>query len=92
MLENGELPKFASCNSQGVPWFQERGRWKDRSYTPSLGDIIFFDWDSDQKADHVGIVEKVENGIIYTIEGNSDDVCQRNSYPVGSRVIFGVGT
>ena len=43
MLENGELPKFASCNSQGVPWFQERGRWKDRSYTPSPGDIIFFD-------------------------------------------------
>lgn len=91
MLENGELPKFASCNSQGVPWFQERGGWKDRSYTPSPGDIIFFDWDSDEKADHVGIVEKVENGIIYTIEGNSDDTCQRNYYLVGSKVILGLG-
>lgn len=91
MLENGELPKFASCNSQGVPWFKERGRWKDRSYTPSPGDIIFFDWDSDQKADHVGIVEKVENGTIYTIEGNSDDACQRKSYSAGSEVIFGMG-
>lgn len=75
MLENGELPKFASCNSQGVPWFQERGRWKDHSYTPSPGDIVFFDWDFDEKADHVGIVEKVENGIIFTIEGNLDDAC-----------------
>lgn len=91
MLENGELPKFASCNSQGVPWFQERGCWKDRSYTPSPGDIIFFDWDSDQKADHVGIVEKVENGMIYTIEGNSNDACQRNSYPVEGEIILGFG-
>ena len=91
MLENGELPKFASCNSQGVPWFQERGRWKDRFYTPSPGDIIFFDWDSNQKADHVGIVEKVENGTIFTIEGNSNDTCQRNSYSMGSEIILGFG-
>ena len=91
MLENGELPKFASCNSQGVPWFQERGRWKDRSYTPNPGDIIFFDWDSDEKADHVGIVEKVENETIFTIEGNSNDTCQRNSYSMGSEMILGFG-
>ena len=91
MLENGELPKFASCNSQGVPWFQERGRWKDCSYTPSPGDIIFFDWDADEKADHVGIVEKVENETIFTIEGNSNDTCQRNSYSMGSEIILGFG-
>ncbi len=91
MLENGELPKFASCNSQGVPWFQERGRWKNCSYTPSPGDIIFFDWDADEKADHVGIVEKVENETIFTIEGNSNDTCQRNSYSMGSEIILGFG-
>lgn len=57
-----------------MPWFQERGLWQDNSYEPRPGDIIFFDWDDggqDGSSDHVGIVEKVENGRIYTIEGNS---------------------
>lgn len=59
------------------------------------GDIIFFDWadSNDGKADHVGIVEKCENGIVYTIEGNtSGDVCKQNQYNVGSSVILGYGT
>ena len=64
---------FAACASQGVPWFQERGLWQSGSYEPRSGDIIFFDWDGDMSADHVGIVEKVENGRVYTVEGNSGD-------------------
>ena len=44
------------------------------------GDIIFFDWDGDNLADHVGIVEKAEDGIIYTIEGNSNDRCRENRH------------
>ena len=81
--------------SQGVPWFQERGLWQDNSYEPRPGDIIFFDWDDggqDGYSDHVGIVEKVENGRIYTIEGNSGDSCRQNSYPVGYYEIYGYGT
>ena len=81
--------------SQGVPWFQERGLWQDNSYEPRPGDIIFFDWDDggqDGSSDHVGIVEKVENGRIYTIEGNSGDSCRQNSYPVGYYEIYGYGT
>lgn len=80
--------------SQGVPWFQERGLWQDNSYEPRPGDIIFFDWDDggqDGSSDHVGIVEKVENGRIYTIEGNSGDSCRQNSYPVGYYEIYGYG-
>ena len=43
------------------------------------GDIIFFDWDSDDSADHTGIVEKVENGKGYLMTGeleivNNDDI------------------
>lgn len=78
--------------SQGVPWFQERGLWQDNSYEPRPGDIIFFDWDDggqDGSSDHVGIVE---NGRIYTIEGNSGDSCRQNSYPVGYYEIYGYGT
>lgn len=59
------------------------------------GDIIFFDWadSNDGQADHVGIVEKVENGNVYTIEGNTKgDVCKQNQYNVGSSVILGYGT
>ena len=81
--------------SQGVPWFQERGLWQDNSYEPRPGDIIFFDWNDggqDGQSDHVGIVEKVENGRVYTVEGNSGDSVRQNSYPIGYYEIYGYGT
>lgn len=94
-IENGVIPKFAGC-IQGSNWFKERGIWQDNSYTPRPGDIIFFDWDDengqDGLCDHVGIVEKVENERIYTVEGNSGDECRQNSYPVGYYEIYGFGT
>lgn len=94
-IEAGVIPMFAACASQGVPWFQERGLWQDNSYEPRPGDIIFFDWDDggqDGQSDHVGIVEKVENGRVYTIEGNSGDSVRQNSYPIGYYEIYGYGT
>ena len=94
-IEAGVIPKFAACASQGVPWFQERGLWQDNSYEPRPGDIIFFDWDDggqDGESDHVGIVEKVENGRVYTVEGNSGDSVRQNSYPIGYYEIYGYGT
>ena len=44
-----------------------------------------------EKPDHVGIVEKVENGTVYTVEGNSSDTCKINHYTLGSSVIYGYG-
>ncbi len=79
MLENGGFPKLASCSQQGVPWFQEHKRWKDRSYTSKSGDMVFFDWNSGGKVDHVGIMEQVTGGKIHTKEGNVDDECKRAS-------------
>ena len=52
-------------------------------------DIIFFDWEGDGETDHVGIVEKCENGVVYTVEGNSGDACRQNQYTVGSSSIYG---
>lgn len=52
----------------------------------------FFDWEGDGETDHVGIVERVENGTVYTVEGNSGDECRQNSYSIGSSVIYGYGT
>lgn len=90
-IENGIIPKFAGC-IQGSEWFKERGQWHDGSFTPEAGHIIFFDWEGDGLTDHVGIVERVENGTVYTVEGNSGDACRQNSYSIGSSVICGYGT
>ena len=97
-IDAGVVPKFAGC-VQGSRWFKERGLWQDRSHTPNPGDIIFFDWHDpngfsgpqDGIPDHVGIVEKVENGRVYTVEGNSGDKCCQRSYSVGYYEIYGFG-
>lgn len=93
-IENGIIPKFASCESEGVAWFKACGLWQNGGYTPKPGDIIFFDWADkhDGNADHVGIVKKVEGGKVYTIEGNSNDSCKERSYDINSAEIQGYGT
>ena len=97
-LDAGVIPKTAGCIS-GSNWFKDRGLWQNNSYEPRPGDIIYFDWDNkgssgpqDGLADHVGIVEKVENGLVYTVEGNSGDSCRENRYAVGHYEIYGYGT
>ena len=89
-LDAGVLPKMEGVRPY-VDWFKERGQWQGRDYEPSPGDIIFFDWESDGLADHVGIVEKVENGLIYTVEGNTGDVCAERRYTMGSAPVYGFG-
>lgn len=89
-IDSGVIPKFAGCVN-GVQWFKDRGQWQDNSFEPSAGQIIFFDWECDGEVDHVGIVEKCENGIVYTVEGNSGDACRQKQYAVGSSVIYGYG-
>ena len=90
-LDSGTYPKFSGCVF-GMQWFQQRGLWLDGSTEPAPGMLIFFDWATqDGVPDHVGIVEKVENGTVYTVEGNSRDMCRRKQYSLGSSVILGYG-
>ena len=89
-IESGLVPKFAGC-VDGANWFKSNGKWQDRTYEPKTGDIIFFDWEGDGTTDHVGIVEKCENGTVYTVEGNSGDACKQRQYTVGSSNIYGYG-
>ena len=89
-IDSGVIPKFAGCVN-GSQWFKDRGQWQDGGFTPEAGQIIFFDWEGDGETDHVGIVERCENGIVYTVEGNSGDACRQRSYPVGSSSIYGYG-
>ena len=93
-IENGIVPKYAYCPT-GADWFKDRGQWAERDITPEPGMIIFFDWArggrQDGETDHTGIVEKVENGRVYTIEGNSGNACRERSYPLGWYEIYGYG-
>lgn len=52
---------------------------------------IYFDWNSDGHTEHVGIVERVENGTVYTGEGNASNTCAQRHYVVGSSDIYGYG-
>jgi len=96
-IDAGVIPKTAGCQT-GVNWFKERGEWQDRTYTPKPGDIIYFDWDNkgaagnqDGLADHVGIVEKIIDDKIFTIEGNTGDQCAERTYTIGYYEILGFG-
>ena len=96
-IETGVIPKYAGCVN-GVNWFKDRGQWADNDIEPAPGMIIFFDWDNkgssgpqDGESEHTGIVERVEDGIVYTVEGNSGDSCRENHYAVGYYEILGYG-
>ena len=85
-------PRFAACQSQGIPWFQSHGQWGGRDYANiAPGDAIFFDWDLDGSADHVGIVVGTDGSRVYTVEGNSGDACKIRSYPLDYACIKGYG-
>ena len=85
-------PRFAACQSQGIPWFQSHGQWGGRDYAIiAPGDAIFFDWDLDGSADHVGIVVGTDGSRVYTVEGNSGDACKIKSYSLTYECIKGYG-
>lgn len=97
--KQANIPTSVICQSSGcgscrvfINWFKSNHKWKDNTYTPKAGDIIFFDWEQDGSADHVGIVQLVNGNTIYTIEGNTGGV---NGYAVMERdrndSIYGYG-
>ena len=85
-------PRFAGCQSQGAAWFQSHGQWGARDYDNiAPGDAIFFDWDLNGGADHVGIVIGSDGSKVYTVEGNSGDACKIRSYSLTYECIKGYG-
>lgn len=86
------VPKFSAVDD-GVNEFKDGtyGGWSEAGTTPVPGDLIFFDWDSDDDPEHVGAVFLVRNGRVYTIEGNSGGKVAVHSYKLGDPQIMGYG-
>lgn len=90
-------PNFAGCTTLRDNFLIPNAIWHKRgSYTPKMGDIIMFDWDNTGNCDHVGLVEKVEGGKVYTVEGNSKGGfttygVRYKSYSLDSKYIIGYG-
>ena len=94
------VKKTASCD-EGMNWFKSKSLWQSRGsgYEPKPGDFIYFTWENNPNdAQHVGIVEKVEGGVVYTIEGNTggggiyNTKVSKKSYSLTSTSIIGYGT
>lgn len=98
LMAAGQIPYF-SFVSDGVSFYKNKGKWIDGSEVNSSncekliqpGMIIFFDWEPDGKPNHVGIVTKVSNGYIYTVEGNKGDAVAEGSYSANSSSLYGFG-
>lgn len=95
MLEQHGIMKLDGLSNRNYcptvkSWGKDKGTWQEGGrYTPKAGDAILFDWEGDGTPDHIGIVERVEGGKVYTIEGNSSDKVSKRSYALGSSNIDG---
>lgn len=74
-----------------MDYFQTEGTWLPGGGTPQPGDLIFFDWNKGDNAQHVGVVLKVDGRMVYTIEGNSAGRVTIRSYSLGDQRIIGYG-
>lgn len=91
------IPTECSCGYM-VELLKKLGAWvENENRTPNPGDILFYDWQDNGKGDntgwpdHVGIVEKVENGKITVIEGNYKKGVNRRVLAVNAKNIRGYG-
>lgn len=86
------FPQAAGCRTW-IRLLEEKELYRSAAEeAPQAGDVIFFDWENDGLADHVGLVYKVEDdGRVTTIEGNSSDRVQSVTYHAEDERILGYG-
>lgn len=83
---------YAVCSYWQEQFFVANGTWHAASgYTPARGDLIFFDYTGDGKANHNGIVESVSATQVVAIEGNVDKEVKRCTYEINDSTIVGYG-
>lgn len=64
------------------------GKGDRKTYEPVAGDIIVFTDDGKTRS-HTGMVYALDDKYVYTIEGNSSNMCRKRSYPLTSSYIYG---
>lgn len=91
------MPPECGCPSM-IRLYQNLGRWmEDDAYVPSVGDVIFYDWqdsgsgDNQGQADHVGIVTACDGQTMTIVEGNNDNAVNLRTLAVNARYIRGFG-
>lgn len=91
------IPTECSCNRM-IKLLQQKGIWQENdAYIPKAGDIIFYDWqdtgigDNTGTSEHVGLVERLDNGVITVIEGNKSDGVEKRTIGINGRYIRGYG-
>ncbi len=85
-------PFFTFTHSEGIEWFVEQGQFRDSTFREiAPGDCVFFDWDLDGWANHVGMVIGTDGKKLYTIEGNRCDTCRTCEYDLDDDRIIGYG-
>ena len=87
LLCQPERSAGAGC-TYSLQYYREKGQFHTEN--PQRGDQIFFGA-SLSNSTHTGLVEKVENGCVYTIEGNSSDQVCRRRYALTDSCILGYG-
>ena len=86
-----DAPLECGCQEM-INLYKEAGRYTPGSaFVPEKGDVIFYDWQGDGHADHVGIVEICDGINIVAIEGNNNDAVRRRTLKVGASYITGYG-
>ena len=94
------MPTEMSCYRMML-LYKQLGRWvEDDAYVPTLGDVIFYDWqdganyastDNTGTPDHVGIVTACDGKTIHVIEGNVSNKVGTRVLSVNGRYIRGFG-
>ena len=91
------IPTECSC-TRLIEKLKKIGAWDEQDHrVPRPGELIFYNWeapatgDDATDADHVGIVECVNNGIINVIEGNYSQAVKRRKIPINHKYIRGYG-
>ena len=91
------IPTECSCQRM-IEKFKTINCWiENENRTPSIGDIIFYDWQDDGKgdnkgwSDHVGIVIEVNDNKVTVLEGNYKNKVSRRIIKVNDKYIRGYG-
>lgn len=69
--------------------FVPKGIWIGKTQTPQQGDIITWDWDGNGWPDHIGFVDYVKGGRVYTVEGNANEAVRPLNYALNDSRIYG---